>query len=402
MARPEAMTVIFVAFQTDNKANGGIESLGNLIAGASAINRVVITDRESPFTQGLERKGVTVIFVNLGYTVARGIWRDGLKAFFSRVMSIVEVNWLILRVRFKSELKAVHCNDPAPFWHVAPMAKILGAQLLLNLRDTKGSAERLSLIKYMVYFVIADRILVLSSEMVEFYREKLKFIGSILRDKVHFIYSIVNFDRFYYVAASERREMRARLQVNPTAFAIGVIAAFNSKKNQLQFIQEAVPLILEGNRDAQIFFVGDFVLQTGNYADRCAAAADRFGDRVKFIGFTPEVDKWYAALDVVVVPTIKEGLARCMIEAISRGTSVVSFDVCSAREILIDHGCGFVVKQADYSTMAKCVLSLSDVSLRAEMGRRGSDAAVSLFDERSAIRRYLEFCKISRPCNHLL
>ena len=92
---------------------------------------------------------------------------------------------------------------------------------------------------------------------------------------------------------------------------------------------------------------------------------------------------------MIVIPTRKEGLARCMIEALACGTPVVSFDVASAREILEEHQCGRVVPQGSYEDLRSEIARLAQSpSLRAEMGANGASLAKELFSAGSCLEKY--------------
>ena len=57
-------------------------------------------------------------------------------------------------------------------------------------------------------------------------------------------------------------------------------------------------------------------------------------DRVRFLGYCPDLGALMDALDVLVITSDREGMAGVMLEAMSRGVPVVSTDVSGAREAL--------------------------------------------------------------------
>jgi glycosyltransferase involved in cell wall biosynthesis len=110
---------------------------------------------------------------------------------------------------------------------------------------------------------------------------------------------------------------------------------------------------------------------------------------VTFVGYRADVAAWYRALDVAVIASEREGLARSMIESLAAGTPVVSFDVCSAREILEGHRCGLVVPHGDYAALAERIGTLlHNPSLREALGTTGAAAARTLFDPADVVRGY--------------
>jgi glycosyltransferase involved in cell wall biosynthesis len=73
------------------------------------------------------------------------------------------------------------------------------------------------------------------------------------------------------------------------------------------------------------------------------------------------------------------------------GRPVVSFDVCSAHEILKEKsgGAGVVLPLGDYAGMAEALVRYAcNVDARAAAGHAGSAAARALFDADQVVERY--------------
>jgi glycosyltransferase involved in cell wall biosynthesis len=168
-----------------------------------------------------------------------------------------------------------------------------------------------------------------------------------------------------------------------------VPGVFWPKKGQLQFIRNVVPALAE--HGIETWFAGDFEPDTNPYAAACAEAAQAYAGRVRFLGYRKDLPDLYREASVVAVPSRHEGLVRGMIEAMSCGRPVVSFDVCSAREILEQKsgGAGIVVPMGDYARMADALIHYSiDRSDQAAAGRAASASARILFEPDEVVERY--------------
>src|SRR6266853_1579473 len=361
-AEPQSKTaaprLLFAVFQTGRLANGGVESMTAVITALTEYERLVVTNRETPFCARWREAGARVVVWDLPYEMSSSCRSGGLWRMARRAWSLVATNLQVARWVWHRRIDVIHSNDPAPFWHVAPAAKLTGVPLIFNLRDTKSAEERLDVARYRRRFGWAARVLVLSHEMRTFYRDAVRSPASVV---INAIYSAVDFTRLHPLPAPERAALRERLGIPPDMLAVGFLATFNDKKNQLGYLRECVPALRRLCPNAHTWFVGDFAPHEDDYARKCAGVAAQEGldSSVTFVGYTPDVADWYRACDLVVVPTRKEGLARCMIEALACGTPVVSFDVCSAREILETHECGVVVRCGDYDALAKAVHSIA-------------------------------------------
>jgi glycosyltransferase involved in cell wall biosynthesis len=111
---------------------------------------------------------------------------------------------------------------------------------------------------------------------------------------------------------------------------------------------------------------------------------------VTFYDYQNNMDSWYQASAVTLIPFQREGLSRGMIESLSYGTPVISFDVCSAKEILEgDAPCGIVVPQDNYEKM---ISALHDLIKNKEQyncySKNGILLSRNLFEKSKVIKVY--------------
>jgi glycosyltransferase involved in cell wall biosynthesis len=107
---------------------------------------------------------------------------------------------------------------------------------------------------------------------------------------------------------------------------------------------------------------------------------------VQFVGFRDDVDALYAAMDVYVLASHREGWPRSAMEAAAMGVPVVATDVRGCREV-VDHGItGMLVPKGDVHALATTIEKLAgDASLREELGRAGVRKARVEFDQQRVI-----------------
>src|SRR5207249_7917012 len=110
----------------------------------------------------------------------------------------------------------------------------------------------------------------------------------------------------------------------------------------------------------------------GPEQERLEALAEELGirEQVWFAGYHPDVLPFYAAMDVVVMPSIAgEGLPRVLLEASCLGKAVIGTDLSGVPELVLDGETGFVVPPGSPEALARRMGELlSDTELRGRFG----------------------------------
>jgi glycosyltransferase involved in cell wall biosynthesis len=385
----QPLNVIFVVFQTGNLANGGVESISQIIEHCQRIQPIVVTQLETPVNQRWKNARAEVKLWQIPYKMSSSFYRTGWQAKWQRFSSLWQTNWWMYQLVRSTKSLVVHCNDPTALWHTGFGAKLAGAKVVFNIRGTKSAGESYGW-NWQMYFRVSDRQLVLSQEMRQTLIHHLA-IPPQHQPNLGYIYSIVNGNTLHPVSEPERNSLRERLDIAPDTFAIGYVATFRPLKAQLEVIEQLAPRLKQAIPNLKVYFVGDFEPEKNEYAKRCLEAVQRLNleQTIVFVGYTSAVSDWYKAVDVAAITSQSEGLARCMIEGLACATPVVSFDVCSAREILEGHNCGRVIAQGDYPAMAQAILELFEQpELRRSLGENGAATAKALFQPEPIIQQY--------------
>jgi glycosyltransferase involved in cell wall biosynthesis len=293
----------------------------------------------------------------------------------------------ILRASMTAKAQCIHVNDIRAFSAASLPARLLRLPLLLTVRDTKAEGDA-----YGRHWRRAarqcTRIIALSDEMSSFVAANIGAAPA----KVRTINSIVDLERFVPPSNGERAACRAALGIAEDEFAVGCIGAFREKKNQLRLIQEVQPRLIAKSPHARLHFFGDFSADADSYAADCAAAAAQLGisKSVAFHGHASDMAQALKGMDAIAIVSRREGLARAMIEGMACGLPVVSFPVCSAKEMLAETGSGHVVPMGDYAGLADALARLAeDRKARAELGQRGRMAALQRFSAELIRDRYV-------------
>lgn len=149
--------------------------------------------------------------------------------------------------------------------------------------------------------------------------------------KVVMMKNAVNFSRFRLLD-EEIKQMRNELGIDNN-FVIGHVGRFTFAKNH-RFLIETFNQIAKVREDAVLLLVGD-----GEMHDQIHKWVDEFelSKQVIFVGQVQNPEKYYCLADVMVIPSIFEGLSLATIESQVAGTPVV-VSTAVPEEAIISNG----------------------------------------------------------------
>jgi glycosyltransferase involved in cell wall biosynthesis len=108
---------------------------------------------------------------------------------------------------------------------------------------------------------------------------------------------------------------------------------------------------------------------------------------VTLLGHRDDVERWYAAADLFVLPSYREGFPRSAMEASAMGVPVIATDIRGCRQVVDDGETGRLVPVRTVEPLAAAISQLaSDPELRARMARAAREKALVEFDDRTQIR----------------
>ena len=120
---------------------------------------------------------------------------------------------------------------------------------------------------------------------------------------------------------------------------------------------------------------------------RAQCAALGLGDRVRFLGYRRDVPELLAAADLVVLPSLYEGLPLVAIEALAAGRPLVASEVDGTPEVVIHETTGLLVPPANPAALAAAIdRLLGDPALASRLGSEGQKFA----QENFAVQRQIE------------
>jgi glycosyltransferase involved in cell wall biosynthesis len=210
---------------------------------------------------------------------------------------------------------------------------------------------------------LTDRIVVLTERGIE--EHLARGIGR--REQFRVIPSGVDLE-LIRLSARSYEMARSQLGVDSETHLIVGLGRLEPVKG-FQLLVKALPAILSGVPSARLLLVGEGSLRPALVND---ARALGVADRLTFVGAQPEGAHFLAAADLVVVPSLNEGMGRVLVEAMALGRPVVATRVGGIPAVVVDGETGRLVAPDDPAALARAVNELlKDPGLRQRMGEAG-------------------------------
>lgn len=361
--------VLFVLPQTGASANGGIVSVSEVIQRLRRHRPIIVTDKQTAQTEKWRAMGIATHVVPM---TDSGLLRDpvGTAAGYWRYFRVMR------RLIASSGARIVHANSPLALQLALPAVKTSReSSIILNLRGTRDPGRAAPSRRFEALFGAADHVFYLSEEMADFWAG----VAPNAKRDYSVTYSIVDPERFAPAPLAS--------DVSPPVVLISGL--IRSLKGQLEFLRHVSPALARAG--IATWLAGDFDKAEPSYEAACIQAAAPLEEMVQFLGYRSDIPELMRRSSVVAVASRHEGLVRAMIEAMSCARPVVSFDVCSARELLEKQsaGAGKVAAAGDYAAMAAAIIGYcTDPAAARRAGKAGRAVAVRLFAPEAVCSQY--------------
>jgi glycosyltransferase involved in cell wall biosynthesis len=180
-------------------------------------------------------------------------------------------------------------------------------------------------------------------------------------------------------SAEEIGVVRRKLGIASDAVVIATVGRLFELKGHEYVIESAKHLAGQANNVVWLFIGGG--VWRGKIEKQIAAAG--LSERFRLTGLVrpEEIAKLLHSSDLLVHPSLREGLARAIPQAMLCGRPVVSFDIDGACEVVIDGETGFLVAAGDVGGLVEAQGKLvRDAGLRRRMGEAGREFCGREFD----------------------
>lgn len=191
------------------------------------------------------------------------------------------------------------------------------------------------------------------------------------------------------LAATTRDDVRRQLGIPQDAVVIGFVGRIARDKGIIE-LSTAWDMVRQSRDSAHLLIVGPD--ESNDPVPAEILARLRADARVHFAGSTNDTPPLYAAMDVVCLPSYREGLPKVPLEAAAMRRPVVATRIPGCTDSIVDGKTGLLVPVKDSSSLAAALaVFLDDESFRQRCGAAGRALVVSQFSQNEVWRELRSF-----------
>jgi glycosyltransferase involved in cell wall biosynthesis len=205
--------------------------------------------------------------------------------------------------------------------------------------------------------------------------------------RLRFLGNGIDTERFHPRNLARRSAVRRALGISDEQPVVGIVGRVIREKGYLEYFAAAA-LIRATHPRAVFLAVGPYEPWKADAIDDAEVESFGLGDSLRLLGHRDDVEDLYSAMDVLTLPSHREGFPRSPMEAAATGLPVVVSDVRGCRETIVDGETGVLVPVRDPERLAAAISGLlDDATSRRRMGERGRALAEERFDQQLVFER---------------
>ena len=181
------------------------------------------------------------------------------------------------------------------------------------------------------------------------------------------------------------RRLQATFNLPPWANVITTIARLHPQKGHT-FLIKAAPTILEEYPETIFLLVGDGPLRQ---ALTCQIKEAELTHAFRLVGWQEDITAILSLSDMLVLPSLYEGMPNVVLEAMSGRVAVVATAVDGTSDVVADGQTGLLLPPGNVPALANAIKQLlADPGRRRAMGAAGYQRVLDHFSEQVMYQQY--------------
>jgi glycosyltransferase involved in cell wall biosynthesis len=175
----------------------------------------------------------------------------------------------------------------------------------------------------------------------------------------------------------EAAKLRLKLGIPPQAPVLGFVGRLTRDKGICELVEAFLQLV-NRFRDLRLLLVGPF--EEGDKLSEKTRKHLETHPQIILAGVAPDTAPYYCLMNILALPSHREGFGTVVLEAYAAGTPVVAARATGLMDAVVDGETGLLFPIGDVNALARCVeMLLEDEVMAANFAFAGQDLVKSQF-----------------------
>ena len=314
------------------------------------------------FVQDLEEIGVPVFFIEQP--------QSGTDYFsFLKVAKILR----------QQKIEVIHTHNTQPLLDGTIAYLMSGVKKIIHTDHARAFPDKK---RYMVAEKIAsffvDKMVGVSDDT----KNNLYDFEKIALEKLEVIHNGIDINR--YKKGIDLTAKRKELKIKDSGPIIGMVGRLSEEKGVV-FLIKALPKILQRIPDLNLVIAGD-----GPQKDLLRNEISKLDitNNVKVLGSRLDIPEILNLLDILVLPSLREGLPMVLLEAMAAGCAIIASNVGGIPTLIKDNWNGNLVSPGSIDEIANAVINLVSNEAKQKEYSKNSETILDEFSLSNMVHKY--------------
>ncbi|MBI3247440.1 MAG: glycosyltransferase family 4 protein [Deltaproteobacteria bacterium] len=333
---------------------------------------------DGPWVSAFEDEGIKVHVISAKRQIA--------------LLADARLLWKLLSIMRREQYAIVHTHTPKMELIGQIAARLAGVPIVVYTNHGFIFRSQMSVLKQWLLVTLAriagrisDHILSQSSEDIATALERRIYPPT----RISYLGNGINLAQLdaRRFAPDHVRLKKQEIGIREDHQVVGMVGRYVWEKGYREFF-EAAKLVCEGQSRVSFLTIGMPLASERDPVDFGMLKQLGIDDHVVVLKSRRDMPELYSVMDIVVLPSYREGFPRTLMEAAAMSKPVVASDISGCREVVQDGHNGFLVPVKDSQALAEKIQHLlDDPELAAKFGQNGRRLAEERFDEAKVIER---------------
>ena len=186
------------------------------------------------------------------------------------------------------------------------------------------------------------------------------------------------------ISSIDIQKRRTELGIPRATQIVGFVGRLTAKRKGFLDFLAASRQVVRRSPNVRYLIIGETDFERPDAVSPAVASQYGIEEKCIFVGRRPneELPLLYAQMDILVLPSLFEGIPRVVMEASAMRTPIVATNVKGNREAVIHDRNGLLIPLGDVQALADAIIAvLTDRQKALNLGAEGHRMAQELFDE---------------------